>query len=150
MLNTPNYYNKVPSLFWFDSFLEAKTEIKKIMRTRKFAFEINWPLRQKSSFPDTKSWQLSSPRGGSSPPSFHNQRQRRDPSPNFHDTESWQASSPIGGASPPKKVLRQRRDSSPNFHDTGKSLSEALLFADHGENMLQDWYVVYRNCSELR
>jgi hypothetical protein len=48
-----NYINKIPSLFWFDPFLEAKAEIKKKfvdflvqMRTRKFAFEINWPLGQ--------------------------------------------------------------------------------------------------------
>ena len=43
----------MPLFFWFHLLLEARAEIKKNnfigflvqMRTRKFAFEINWPLR---------------------------------------------------------------------------------------------------------
>ena len=43
----PNYYNKVPSHFLFDPFLEARAEKKRNvrfsvqMRTREFDFEIN-------------------------------------------------------------------------------------------------------------
>jgi hypothetical protein len=51
MLDTPYKYNEVPSFFWFDPFLEARAEIKKLfvrflvqMSTRKFAFEIIWAL----------------------------------------------------------------------------------------------------------
>ena len=52
----------MPSLFWFDPFLEARAGIRKKFRSffgsRKFAFKINWPLVKANLLPEWSDYQI--------------------------------------------------------------------------------------------